>query len=75
MLKADKTLDIKGLAGSKPKAITENTLKSMGPGQVLMVIATDRTTKQSIPPLCEALGCSLLEVKEDAGTLYFAIQR
>lgn len=75
MHRADKTLDIQGLAGTRPVMVTRDTLQKMGLGQTLMVIANDKRTRQSIPELCEGLGCRLLDFSEEAGTLYFVIQK
>lgn len=75
MAQTDKTLDIKGLVSPRSELITKKTLATMGPGQVLTVITTDRSTKQKLPKLCANLGCAILELKEDRGTLYFHIQK
>lgn len=75
MVKTDKTLDIRGLVSPRPEAVARNTLESMGPGQVLTVITTDVTAKRKLPSLCENLGCTLLELREDGGTLYFQIRK
>lgn len=74
-VKVDKTLDIKGLTGSRTKVITANILEKMESGQVLMVITNNMNARQSIPSLCESLGCKLLEFEEDTGTMYFTIQK
>ncbi len=73
--KNDKTLDLKGLKGSRPELITMETLENMMSGQILMVISNDRRTQQSIPLLCESKGYRLISVEETGGTLYFTIQR
>lgn len=75
ILKTDKTLDIKGLIHPRPGIITEHTLGEMEPGQVLRVITNDAGAKQSIPELCRGRGYKLLELLEDAGTLYFTIRK
>lgn len=75
MIRTDKTLDIKGLVSPRAEIITENTLVAMEPGQVLTVVTTCRTTKQKIPSLCRALGCTLLEIREEGGLLYIQIQK
>lgn len=75
MVKIDKTLDIKGLVCPRPKALTMKTLENMVPGQVLMVVTSDRSTKQSIPSLCASRGYKVLALAEDGGTIYFTIQK
>ncbi len=75
MLQSDKTLEIKGLASPRTETITGNILSEMRPGQILKVVTTDRTAKKKIPALCETLGCSLLELGEEQGSLYFQIRK
>ena len=75
ILKTDKTLDIKGLVNPRPTIITDHTLKEMDAGQVLRVITNDVSAKRSIPELCQGRGYKLLELLEEAGTLYFIIQK
>lgn len=75
MVRTDKTLDIQGLLSPRAETITGNTLAAMESGQVLTVVTTDRTAKQKLPPLCETLGCTLLDLREDEGTLYFQIRK
>lgn len=70
----DKTLDIKGVFSPRPAELTLNILKGMMEGQILRVITNERTTKQSIPVLCDENGYVLLETREDGGTLYFTIR-
>lgn len=71
----DKTLDIKGLMGSRPEQITRETLDNMSSGQILLVISNDRNTQQSIPLLCKTRGYRLISMDEACGTFYFSIQR
>lgn len=74
-IKIDKVLDVKGLVCPRPMVMTMNTLKTMEKGQVIHVIANDSSTKHSIPALCERAGYKLVEMKEDAGTISFIIQK
>jgi tRNA 2-thiouridine synthesizing protein A len=73
--KVDKTLDVRGLACPRPKAVTERTLEKMKSGQSLQVITDDMSTRQSIPSFCESLGYELLNFREDGGVLYFTIRK
>jgi tRNA 2-thiouridine synthesizing protein A len=73
--KVDKTLDVRGLVCPRPRVITERTLAKMESGQSLCVITNDMNTKQSIPSLCESLGCEILAFSEDGGVLYFTIRK
>ncbi len=74
-IKIDRVLDVKGLVCPRPMVMTMNTLKTMEKGQVLQVLANDSSTKHSIPALCERSGYKLLEMKEEAGTFIYIIQK
>jgi TusA-related sulfurtransferase len=74
-MKANKTLDIKGLAGQRPGEVTKEILSTMVKGQVLRVISDDAATKQALPLLCEYLGYQLLSIEEDRGVLCFTIMK
>lgn len=63
------------MVSPRTEIITGNVLAGMHPGQVLKVVTTDRTAKKKIPTLCEALGCTLLELGEEQGNLYFQIRK
>jgi len=74
-VRIDKVLDVKGLICPRPMIMTMSTLKSMAKGQVLHVISNDKTTKYSIPGLCERGGFRLVEMKEEGGVINFIIQK
>ncbi len=74
-VRIDKVLDVKGLICPRPMIMTMSTLKSMGKGQVLRIISNDKTTKHSIPGLCERTGFRLLEMKEEEDMISFVIQK
>ncbi len=74
-VRIDKLLDIKGLICPRPMIMTMSTLKSMKKDQVLHIICNDKTTKHSIPGLCERSGSKLLEMKEEDGVISFIIQK
>lgn len=75
MVKIDKTLDVRGLAGPRTSALTIQTLEAMHDGQVLRVIADDRKSRNAIPLMCETCGHRILELKQEAGTVTFTIQK
>jgi len=75
MIQTDKTLDIKGLAGLRAETLTWNTLNTMDPGQVLTVVTTDRSAREKLMRLCEHLGCTLLSLREEGGTLCVQIRK
>jgi TusA-related sulfurtransferase len=74
-IKVDKTLDIKGLSAQRPAEVTKSILNIMRKGQTLRVVADDAAAKESIAVLCENLGCMMLSVEEDRGSLYFTIRK
>ncbi|MBI5634077.1 MAG: sulfurtransferase TusA family protein [Nitrospirae bacterium] len=74
-MKADKTLDIKGLTDQRPKEVTKNVLSIMAKGQILRVIADDAGARQALVSLCEYSGYSLLSLEEDRGVICFNIQK
>lgn len=75
MLKTDKTLDIQGVHEARAWRIVEETLHGMEEGRVLRVMTNSRAAKASITALCDRMGCSLAEFREEGGTLVFAIRR
>ncbi len=75
MEQTDKTLDIKGLAGLRTETITWDTLNTMKKGQVLTVVTTDRQAREKLQLLCEHLGSTLLEFRENRGLLYVQIRK
>jgi len=52
-----------------------STIKTLEKGQVLCAEAKDPTIRQSIPKLCERAGFTLLEMKEEGGTIRFCIRK
>jgi len=74
-MKADKTLDIKGLTDQRPKEVTEDVMNKMAKGQILRVIADDAGARQAIILLCEYSGYSLLSLEEDRGIICFNIRK
>jgi TusA-related sulfurtransferase len=75
MIQTDKTLDIKGLAELRMETITGDALMGMARGQVLTVVTTDRLAKQKLTRLCEHLGYTLLDFREDKGNLFIQIRK
>jgi len=74
-IKVDKTLDIKGLSAQRPAEVTKSILNIMRKGQTLRVVVDDASAKENIPVLCKNMGCVMLSVEEDGGSLYFTIQK
>jgi tRNA 2-thiouridine synthesizing protein A len=74
-MKADKTLDIKGLSDQRPQEVTKDVLNMMAEGQILRVIADDAGARQAIAAPCECSGYNLLSMEEDRGIICFNIQK
>ncbi len=64
--RADMVIDVKGLRCPRPLLTAKQTLEKMQPGQTLLVLATDSTTKSSFPPYLNRSGDELLTI-ETAG--------
>jgi TusA-related sulfurtransferase len=73
--KPDIELDVRGLVCPQPMLRTMKTLKSMKTGQVLLVKATDSSTKENIPALCRRTKSEILETKELDGVYTFWIKK
>jgi tRNA 2-thiouridine synthesizing protein A len=71
----DVVLDVSGEVCPKPVLRTRSALKKMRPGEVLMVIATDKASKTDIPACVKRTGNELLEVREHGGEVIFLIRK
>lgn len=74
-IKADKTLNVRGLTGPRASLVTKSILETMEDGNILRVVASAPDIRENIASLCKGLGYELLEVAEDGGTIYFTIQK
>ena len=52
-----------------------STIKTMSKGDTLTVETTDKSTKESIPKLCERAGFTLLSLKDEEGVITFSIRK
>ncbi len=73
--KPDIELDVRGLVCPQPMLRTMKALKSMKTGQVLVVRATDSSTKDNIPALCRRTKSEILDMKELGGVYTFWIRK
>lgn len=71
----DLTIDVKGLECPRPVLKTKQTLQQMPAGRILEVIATDLTTKSTIPSFLKHSGDELMNVSENAGEIRFYIKK
>lgn len=73
---ADETLlDCTGLMCPVPVVKTKKALKTMEPGEVLKLIATDPGAKEDIPALIRKIGGEILERKEEGEEIIFLIKK
>ncbi len=71
---ADQTLDAKGLNCPLPILRAKKTLKSMKPGQVLEVVATDPGSVKDFEAFCRTTGNILLSSKQEGDNYIFEIK-
>ncbi|MBW2465883.1 MAG: sulfurtransferase TusA family protein [Deltaproteobacteria bacterium] len=74
-IKADKTLDAKGLECPLPLLKAKKIIDTLESGQVLEIIGTDEGSKVDLPGWCERVGHSYLGVIEEAGYYKFYIKK
>jgi tRNA 2-thiouridine synthesizing protein A len=69
------TLDLKGLSCPLPIVKTAVALKTMRPGEVVEVLATDPGSVADFAAWCHSTGNELLAHAADGGTYRFLIRR
>lgn len=69
------TLDAKGLACPMPIVRTKKTIDTLNSGDVLEVLVTDKGALNDFTAWASAGGHTIVEQKEEAGVLYFYIQK
>ena len=74
-IKPDKVIDVRGLACPRPLLKTKQTLNEMAPGQILHVIATDKTTKATIPAYLGHSGDRLIRIDDNGFDLHHFIKK
>ena len=75
IIKADKTLDAKGLDCPMPLLKAKKSLETMEGGQILEILGTDEGSKIDLPGWCERVGHEFLGVKEEATYFRFYIKK
>lgn len=71
----DHTLDATGLWCPEPVMLMHNRIRDMAVGDVLLVMATDPSTRRDIPDFCRFLGHELLEQEEADGTYRYRVRK
>lgn len=69
------TLDAKGLACPMPIVRTKKTIDTINSGEILEVLVTDKGALNDFAAWAKAGGHTILDQKEEAGVLYFYIQK
>lgn len=72
---ADTELDVSGYQCPLPVLKAGKRLKSMAPGSVLRLIATDPAATIDVAHFCSQQGHELLSSKTEAGRLIFLIRK
>jgi tRNA 2-thiouridine synthesizing protein A len=68
-------LDTKGLLCPLPVLKARRVLKTLAPGAVLEVLATDPGAVKDFEHFCQTTGCELLETSETDGVLRFRLKK
>ncbi|NOY65129.1 MAG: sulfurtransferase TusA family protein [Nitrospirae bacterium] len=74
-IKADRTVDARGMNCPMPVLKTKKALDELSSGEVLEVTATDPGSASDIPALLKRLGHELISSKEDGGVFVFYIKK
>ncbi|NOZ58846.1 MAG: sulfurtransferase TusA family protein [Euryarchaeota archaeon] len=74
-MEADVVLDVSGEVCPKPVLRARAALRRMRPGEVLMVIATDKASRTDIPACVRRTGNELLEVREEESRIVYLIRK
>lgn len=73
-MKADETLDTRGLLCPIPVIRTQDRVKQLTPGTVLDVFATDPGALHDIPAWCRIHGHRLVETHDDGQDIRIQIE-
>ncbi len=66
-IKADETLDCRGLACPMPILKTKKAIGNMKSGQIIEILSTDAGTKNDLPAFAKRTGHEYLGEREDEG--------
>lgn len=71
----DTTLDTQGLRCPEPVMLVRKTIRSMLPGEVLLVIADDPATTRDMPSFCQFMDHTLLRAECDSKPYRYWIKK
>ena len=72
---SDLVLDAKGLVCPLPVLRARKAIKSLSPGDILEIHATDPASRLDVPHFCDATGHELLETRKEGEVLIFRIRK
>lgn len=72
---SDTLLDARGLSCPLPVLRARKTLKTLPPGAVLRLLATDPGAVRDVAAMCENTGDRLIESDESEGLFTFRIEK
>jgi len=74
-IKAEKTLDVKGLDCPMPLLKAKKAIEALASGQILEILGTDEGSKVDLPVWCERVGHNFLGIKEEMHSFRFYIKK
>ena len=69
------TVDTSGTCCPEPLKQAHRAIKSMQPGEVLELIATDIGSRMDIPAWCDRTGHLLLRMEQDGNTFRYYVRK
>ena len=74
-IKADKVMDLKGLACPMPVVKVSKGIKDVEVGQVIEAVTTDPGSLADFPAWAKTSGNEILKTEQEEGTITFYIKR
>ena len=74
-IKADQTLDARGLSCPMPVLKAKKAIESLSAGQILEILGTDPGTRNDLPSWAKRTGNEYLGEKQDDGYIRFYIRK
>jgi tRNA 2-thiouridine synthesizing protein A len=71
----DIVLDAKGLLCPLPVLRARKAIKSLSPGEILEIHATDPASRLDVPHFCDATGNELVDMRKEGDVLIFRIRK
>ena len=71
----DQTLDATGLLCPEPVMLMHNRIRDMTVGEVILVLASDPSTRRDIPDFCRFLGHELVDQNEVDGAYRYRVRK